>query len=93
MRGNFTPESNFLIPWAIPPMSNGRARIMTQQSSTNWNSPKTSLNDRIADVDDYVFIGKKRDGSTFVMSNGDQRSAENLLHNSPLGQTEGANLG
>lgn len=66
---------------------------MTGTTNTNWNAPKASVNDRLADVDDYVFIGKKRDGSTFIMSNGDQRSAQNLLHSSPLGQENSERVG
>jgi hypothetical protein len=65
-------------------------------SNTKWNAPKGSLNDRISEVDDYVLIGKTRDGGSFVMSSGDQRLAENLVHSSQFGksnskqQTEGA---
>lgn len=62
-------------------------------SHTNWNAQKSQLPNRIADVDDYVLIGKQRDGTTFVMSNGDQQFAQDLLSNSPLGQTEGAGIG
>lgn len=59
---------------------------MTSQKTTNWNQPKNALSSRINDVDDYVLIGRTRDGGSLIMSNGDQNFAQNLVANSPIGQ-------
>lgn len=59
--------------------------------NTKWNTPKGMLNSRIDDVDDYVFIGKKRDGSPIVLSSGDQQFAHKLLQNA--GQFTGQDQG
>lgn len=66
---------------------------MTQQSSKNWNQPKELVTDRLTDASDYFLIGRKRDGSSFVMSNGDHTTAQELLRTANIGQKEGASFG
>lgn len=64
-------------------------------TNTKWNTPKGMLTSRIDDVDDYVLVGKKSDGSPIVLSNGDQQFAQQLLHETGLfqDQRESASFG
>lgn len=66
---------------------------MTQQTTQNWNAPKEQVTDKLSDTSDYVLIGRKRDGQSFVMSSGDQTLAQDLLHTANIGQKEGAGFG
>lgn len=59
------------------------------QPTTKWNTPKGMLTSRIDDVDDYVFIGKNKDGSSVVLSSGDEQLAQKLLQNSGAFHGEG----
>lgn len=86
IRGNFRGKSGVL-----PKASNSAGEwelLMPDQTNAKWNTPKGMLNSRIDDVDDYVLVGKKSDGTHITLSNGDASFASKLLQESGIFQDQ-----